>query len=78
MIASGDKVRKFYSHSVKGKTTSEWQGLHDHLLNIASLAKEFAEVFNSGDWAYVAGLWHDVLKKWVEWNKISKKQSRGI
>lgn len=49
---------EFYAHSVKGKPTGEWQGLHDHLLNVASLAKEFAEVFNSGEWAYLAGLWH--------------------
>lgn len=51
-------TREYYAHSVEGKPTSEWHVLHDHLLNVATLAKKFAEVFNAGDWAYVAGLWH--------------------
>jgi HD superfamily phosphohydrolase YqeK len=55
---------------------SERQGLHDHLLDVSGIARESAEAFNAGDWAYLVGLWHDGLKKWVEWNKISKKQSR--
>ena len=53
-------TREYYAHSVEGKPTSEWHGLHDHLLNVANLAKKFAEAFNSGDWAYLAGLWHDL------------------
>ena len=59
MIASGDKVRKFYAHSAEGKPTSEWQGLNDHLLNVAGIARKFAKAFNAGDWAYLAGLWRD-------------------
>ncbi len=47
---------KFYAHSVEGKPTSEWHRLYDHLLSVASLAKKFAGSFNSGDWAYLAGL----------------------
>lgn len=35
-------------------------GLHDHLLNVAGIAKKFAGVFNAGDWAYLAGLGHDL------------------
>ena len=50
---------EYYAHSVEGKPTSEWHGLHDHLLNVANLAKQFAEAFNAGDWAYLAELWHD-------------------
>ena len=53
---------EYYAHSVEGKPTSEWHRLHDHLLNVASLAKQFAGAFNSGDWAYLAGLWHDLGK----------------
>lgn len=36
---------------------SEWQELPDHLLNVAGLARKFAEAFNTGEWAYLAGLW---------------------
>jgi len=45
----------FYAHSVEGRPISEWHSLHDHLLNVAGIAKGFAEAFNSGDWAYMAG-----------------------
>lgn len=53
---------EFYAHSLEGRPTSEWHKLHDHLLSVASLAKKFAREFNSGDWAYLAGLWHDLGK----------------
>jgi len=52
------RATEYYAHSVEGKPTSEWHGLHDHLLNVAGLAKKFASAFNSGDWAYLAGLAH--------------------
>src|SRR3990167_9764174 len=40
---------------------------HEHLLDehshgVASRAREFAEYFNSADWASLAGLWHDLGK----------------
>lgn len=50
-------MHKFFAHSVEGKPVSEWQRLEEHLLNVADLAKKFADVFGSGDWAYLAGLW---------------------
>ena len=36
--------------------------LEDHLPARAALAREFADDFGSGDWAYYAALWHDVGK----------------
>ncbi len=55
-------MKEFFAHSVEGKPTSEWQGLEEHLLNVAELAKKFGDEFGSGDWAYLAGLWHDLGK----------------
>jgi len=55
-------MQKFYAHSVEGKPVEEWQGLEEHLLNVAELAKKFGDEFGSGEWAYLAGLWHDVGK----------------
>jgi HD superfamily phosphohydrolase YqeK len=69
-VFEGEKgvlTMEYYAHSVEGKPTSEWHGLYDHLLSVANLAKQFAEVFNSGEWAYVAGLWHPLRS-----NQLSK------
>jgi len=54
--------RKYYAHSLEGRPPSEWQLLEEHLKNVAELARRFAEDFSAGDWAYLAGLWHDVEK----------------
>lgn len=51
--------KEFFAHSLEGKSVSKWQRLEEHLLNVSELAKKFADVFGSGDWAYLAGLWHD-------------------
>src|ERR1035438_1536227 len=36
--------------------------LEQHLRDVASAASRFASDFQSGDWAYLAGLWHDLGK----------------
>lgn len=36
--------------------------LRDHLTSVAALAGQFAEPLNSHDWAFLAGLWHDLGK----------------
>ena len=53
----------FYAHSVDGRQVSEWQLLDEHLVNVAELARRFAEEFGAGEWAYLAGLWHDLGKE---------------
>ena len=55
-------TEEFYAHSIDGRPVSEWQPLDEHLLNVASLARRFAEEFGAGEWAYLAGLWHDLGK----------------
>lgn len=52
----------YYAHSLEGKPSSEWHSLEAHLRSVAVLARQFAEPFGSGDWAYLAGLWHDLGK----------------
>jgi len=64
--------KKFYAHTKPGKPQSEWQPLEDHLKNVAELAKKFAEEFGSGDWGYLAGLWHDLGKYQNEFQKMLK------
>ena len=43
------------------------QSLQEHLINVASLAGEFAASFNNKDWAYFAGMLHDLGKAFPEW-----------
>ena len=38
----------------------EFHGLEEHLRAVAHLAGEFAEPLGNGDWAALAGLWHDL------------------
>ncbi len=51
-----------FAHSLSGRPPSDWQPLEDHLLNVAAQAKTFADDFGAGEWAYLAGLWHDLGK----------------
>lgn len=42
-----------------------WRHPHDlaeHLRTVASFASQFASYFKGADWAYLAGLWHDLGK----------------
>jgi len=61
--------KDYYAHSLDGKLPSEWQTLEEHLKDVAEMAKSFAESFGSGDWAYFAGLWHDIGKYSDEFQK---------
>jgi len=73
----------YYAHSLKGRPQEEWQRLEEHLKNVAELARQFAEPFGGGDWAYVAGLLHDIGKysdefqKYIKLSKEKQKKSRG-
>ncbi len=54
--------QNYYAHSFPDRPPEEWHGLEEHLEETASLASTFAAPFGSGDWAYLAGLWHDLGK----------------
>ena len=51
----------YYAHSKEGRPPSEWQPLEEHLKNVAGMVRSFADIFGAGDWAYLAGLWHDLI-----------------
>ena len=53
---------KFYAHSLAGRPVEEWQPLEEHLRNVAQMAVNFARPFGGENWAYLAGLWHDLGK----------------
>ena len=51
-----------YAHSLASRPLSEWQRLDTHLEQVAAMASEFAESFGAGQWAWAAGLLHDLGK----------------
>ena len=52
----------FYAHTIAGQLPETWQLLEVHLREVANMASEFASAYGAADWAYCAGLWHDVGK----------------
>ena len=55
-------MKNFYAHSLPNRLPENWQPLEDHLQNVAELARNFAKAFGGDQWAYLAGLWHDIGK----------------
>lgn len=49
--------------------------LEEHLSRVATLASEFASLFGNSDWAYLAGLWHDLGKYAKEFQRRIKSLS---
>lgn len=49
--------------------------LADHLEGTANLAESFAKCFGNGDWAHLAGLWHDLGKFNPAWQAYLKRGS---
>ena len=53
---------KYYAHSTANPDKSDWQGLEEHLQNVALQASEFAGIFGASDWGNAVGLLHDMGK----------------
>lgn len=51
-----------YAHSLPDTPLPQWHKLQDHLRSTAELARQFAEPFGAGDWAWNAGWLHDAGK----------------
>ncbi|MGH7630184.1 MAG: CRISPR-associated endonuclease Cas3'', partial [Gemmatimonadales bacterium] len=52
----------WYAHSRPGSPESTWEPLEDHLAAVAARAAKFGAAFDSGQWAALAGWWHDIGK----------------
>jgi CRISPR-associated endonuclease/helicase Cas3 len=51
----------YYAHT-NGTDKVDWQLVEDHLVSVAELAREFASVFNAGEYGCSTGLLHDLGK----------------
>ncbi len=62
---------------VKPDSNNTWvtHALSSHLHQTATLAGQFASVFSGQDWAYLAGLWHDLGKYSDEFQRYIKTVS---
>lgn len=62
---------------VRQDPTGEWKehALDEHLQEVARRAGEAAKVFDSEDWAKLAGLWHDLGKYREQFQKYIKSVS---
>ena len=51
-----------YAHTLADRPPGEWEPLDMHLAEVASLAERSASAFRAGEWARLAGKWHDLGK----------------
>jgi CRISPR-associated endonuclease/helicase Cas3 len=56
------KDKYLYAHSKEGRPPEEWQGIEDHLANVAKIAASCAAKFQSSGWAWNAAWLHDLGK----------------
>ncbi|MFA5878936.1 MAG: CRISPR-associated helicase Cas3' [Candidatus Margulisiibacteriota bacterium] len=63
---------EYFAHSHPQKS---WQPLEEHLLGVAEFSKKFAEQCSSGEWGYLAGLWHDLGKYSPDFQNYLKANS---
>ena len=65
----GESMTSYYAHSGRERDRSDWQILHDHLISVATLARDMASPFGLGAAAYFAGLFHDLGKYTAEFQQ---------
>ena len=70
-----EKTVRYLAHVRCDGDTFALHDLNEHLRGVGKLAEEYAQVFGSGDWARVAGLWHDLGKYSVEFQRRIKSVS---
>ncbi|MEK6967400.1 MAG: CRISPR-associated endonuclease Cas3'', partial [Nanoarchaeota archaeon] len=64
--------KEYFAHSLENRPPQQWQKLDEHLKNVATLARQFAEPFGGGEWAELAGWLHDIGKYSKEFQKYIK------
>ena len=71
---------EYWAHIIKNEDGSvkAKQSLEEHLRGTAEFAKQFAEDFNSAEWAYTLGMLHDLGKETPEWQDYLLNDGKKI
>lgn len=77
MTASERREATVLAHVEQDPVTGAWrtQSLEDHLQQTARRAGDFARPFGGADWAFLAGLWHDLGKAQPDWQRYLRASS---
>ena len=74
--AEGWNMAEYIAHVKKDELGQfSTHDLHEHLQQVGVLAGTFAQHFDSGNWAYIAGLWHDLGKYRPAFQQYIKRSS---
>ena len=66
----GEISMKYIAHCDEGRE----QSILDHLQGTAEKARDFAEVFEKGDWGYCCGMLHDIGNTVINFNEESMEK----
>ncbi len=72
-----DVREQFFAHTRDGVGQEGWQGLVEHLEGVAERASGFADAFGAGEWGDAAGLWHDLGKFAVAFQKYLRGEAQS-
>ena len=70
-----EKTARYLAHVRRDGDTFALHDLDEHLHGVGKRAEAYAQVFGNGDWARVAGLWHDLGKYSAEFQRRIKSVS---
>ena len=70
-----DRAARYFAHVRRDGENFATHDLGEHLRGVGQRAGEYARAFGSGDWARIAGLWHDLGKYSAEFQRRIKSVS---